>query len=148
MLEKIVVLRSFIACLLLFCLFPTSYSYGFEGTGPECSKCHTLNKDEAKDLLKNVIPDVSILDIRLGPVKGFWEVDLESRGRKEVVYVDFLKKHFFYGALISIAERKNLTQERLIELKKVDASRIPLEDALVMGDQKARIRVIVFTDPD
>jgi len=27
-------------------------------------------------------------------------------------------------------------------------SQIPLEDALVMGDQKARIRVILFTDPD
>jgi thiol:disulfide interchange protein DsbC len=124
------------------------YSYGFEARGQECSRCHTLNKEEAKNLLKGGIPDVVILDIRPSPVKGFWEVDLESRGRKEIVYVDFLKKHFFYGALISIAERKNLTQERFVELNKVDVSQIPLEEALVMGDQKARIRVIVFTDPD
>ena len=140
--------RFLINCLLLFCLLPTGYSYGFETKGQECSKCHTLNRDEAKDLLKNVIPDVVILDVRLSPVKGVWEVDLESRGRKAIVYVDFLKKHFFSGALVSIAERKNLTQERSIELNKVDVSQIPLEDALVMGDQKARIRVIVFTDPD
>ncbi len=141
-------LRLLVNCLLLFCLLPTGYSYGFETKGQECSKCHTLNKDEAKDLLKNVIPDVVILDVRLSPVKGVWEVDLESRGRKAIVYVDFLKKHFFSGALVSITERRNLTQERSIELNRVDVSQIPLEDALVMGDQKARIRVIVFTDPD
>jgi thiol:disulfide interchange protein DsbC len=148
MLRKSMLLRLLVNCLLLFCLLPTGYSYGFETKGQECSKCHTLNKDEAKDLLKNVIPDVVILDVRLSPVKGVWEVDLESRGRKAIVYVDFLKKHFFSGALVSITERRNLTQERSIELNRVDVSQIPLEDALVMGDQKARIRVIVFTDPD
>ena len=134
--------------LLLFCVVPTGYSYGFEAKGQECSKCHTLNKDEARDLLKNIIPDVVVLDVRLAPVKGVWEVDLESRGRKAIVYVDFLKKHFFSGALVSIGEKKNLTQERFIELNKVDVSQISLENALVMGDPKARIRVIVFTDLD
>ncbi len=134
--------------LLLFCLLPMSYCYGFEARGQECSKCHTLSRDEAKDLLKNIIPDVIIFDIRLSPAKGFWEVYLESRGRKGLVYVDFLKKYFFSGVLISIGEKKNLTQERLIELNKVDVSQIPLDDALVMGDQKARIRVIAFINPD
>ena len=141
-------LRLLVNCLLLFCLLPMGYSYGFEARGQECSKCHMLNKDEARDLLKNIIPDVMVLDVRPSHVKGVWEVNFESRGRKAIVYVDFLKKHFFSGALVSIGEKKNLTQERIIELTKVDVSQIPLENALVMGDEKARIRVIVFTDPD
>jgi len=141
--------RLFINCVMLcFCLIPMGFSYGFETRGQECSRCHTLNKEEARDLLKSMIPDVGILEVRPGPVKGFSEVYLESRGQKGIVYVDFLKKHFFSGALISLGEKKNLTQERLIELNRVDVSQIPLDDALVMGDQKARIRVIVFTDPD
>lgn len=148
MLRKNMLQRLLVNCLLLFCLLPVGYSYAFETRGQECSKCHTLNKDEARDLLKNVIPDIAILDVRLSPVKGVWEVTLESRGRKAIVYVDFLKKHFFSGALVSIVEKKNLTQERFIELNKVDVSQIPVEDALVMGDPKARIRVMVFTDPD
>jgi len=143
--RRLLVDGSLLVCLLLI---PIGYSYGFETRGQECSKCHTLNKDEARDLLKSVIPDVGILDVRPGPVKGFWEVYLESRGQKGIVYVDFLKKHFFSGALISLGDKKNLTQERLIELNRVDVSQIPLDDALVMGDQKAKIRVIVFTDPD
>ena len=143
-----VFLRFLLSCLLVFCLVPIGYSFGFEARGQECSKCHTLQKDEARDLLKNIIPDVVILEVRTSPVKGIWEVDLESRGRKAIVYVDFLKKHFFSGALVSVGEKKNLTQERFIELNKVDTSQIPLENALVLGDEKARIRVIVFTDPD
>jgi thiol:disulfide interchange protein DsbC len=107
-----------------------------------------LSKNEARDLLKNIIPDPDILDIRLSPAKGYWEVYLDSKGRKGLVYVDFPKKHLFLGSLISIGDRKNLTQERLTELNKVNVSQIPLEGALVMGDQKARIRVIVFTDID
>lgn len=134
--------------LLLFCLLPVADSYGFEARGQDCSKCHILSNIEAKDLLTRIIPDAKILDIRLSPVRGFWEVYLEQKGRQGLVYIDFAKKHFFSGPLISIAEKKNLTQERLLELIKVDVSQIPLDDALVMGDPKARIRVIVFSDPD
>jgi len=141
-------LRLVISCLVLSCVLPVGSSYAFESRGQDCSKCHSLSKDEARDLLKDIVPDVVISDIRISPVKGVWEVDVESRGRKAIVYVDFLKKYFFSGALVSIVEKKNLTQERFIDLNRVDVSQIPLEDALVMGDQKARIRVIVFTDPD
>jgi len=139
---------SLLAFLVLFCLFSPNPSFCFEGRGQDCSKCHALSNDEAKDLLKDAMPDVKIISVKLGPPKGFWEVYLESRGRKWLIYVDFDKNHFFAGPLFSIMEKKNLTQERLTELNKVDVSQIPLNDALVMGDQKARIKVISFSDPD
>jgi len=148
MLEKNMLRTLLFSFLLLSLILSIGNAYGFEARGQDCSKCHTLSNSEAKDLLKNVIPDVVILDIRLSAAKGFWEVYLESGGKKGLLYVDFPKKHFFSGPLISIADRKNLTQERLMELNKVDVSQIPLDDALLMGDEKARIRVIVFTDPD
>lgn len=138
----------FLAFLLVFCLFSPNPSFCFEGKGQDCSKCHTLSNDEARDLLKEAIPDIKIVSVKLSPPKGFWEVYLESGGRKGLIYVDFAKKHFFVGSLISIKERKNLTQERFTELNKVDVSQIPLNDALVLGDQKARIKVISFSDPD
>jgi thiol:disulfide interchange protein DsbC len=139
---------SFLVFLLLICLFPASHSLCFEGKGQDCSKCHTLSSDDARDLLKGVIPDIKIISVELSPTQGLWGVYLESGGRKGLIYVDFAKKHFFMGSLISIGERKNLTQERLEELNKVDVSQIPLTDALVLGDQKAKIRVISFHDPD
>jgi thiol:disulfide interchange protein DsbC len=133
--------------LILLCLFPFNISFGFETKGQECSRCHTLNSAEARELLKD-IPNIKILDVNVSPVKSFWEVYLESGGKKGLIYVDFSKKYFVSGPLFSITEKKNVTQERLSELNRVDVSHIPLEDALVMGDPKAKIRIIAFDDPD
>jgi thiol:disulfide interchange protein DsbC len=129
-------------------LFCASLSFGFETKGQDCSKCHTLTPQEAGDILKTLYPGVKILQVEMSPMKASWEVFIESGGRKGLVYLDFSKKYVMAGSLISVKERRNLTQERMAELNKVDVSKIPLEDAVVMGDPKARIRVVVFTDPD
>ena len=131
-----------------FFVFPVSRSLAFEARGQDCSKCHTLKNEEAAILLKEMIPNIKVLGVQISPAKGFYEVYLESGGRKGLIYVDFLKKHFFSGTLLSISEKRNLTQERLTELNRVDVSQIPLEDALVMGDPKAKIRIVAFDDPD
>ncbi len=134
-------------------LLPVSYSYGFSTQGEDCSKCHTLTKDDAATLLKDLIPNVKVLEVRVVPVKGLWEVDIESGGKKGPLYVDFSKKYIVSGSIVTIKEKKNLTQERAEELNKVvlsqdDVSKIPLDDALVMGDKSAKHKVIVFDDPD
>ena len=139
----------------IFCLgimvalvLPASYALSFSDKEQDCSKCHTLKKDEAAILLKDLAPNLSILDIRVNPVKGLWEVDMESGGRKGIAYVDFSKKYLFLGNVFDIAAKKNLTQDRLTEISRIDVSQIPLEDALVMGDKLAKYRVILFDDPD
>ncbi len=122
--------------LLGLFFFPVGRSFAFEAKGQDCSKCHTLKNEEAANLLKEMIPNIKVLGVQLSPAKGFFEVYLESGGRKGLIYVDFQKKHFISGSLVSISEKKNLTQERLTDLNRVDVSQIPLEDALVMGDPK------------
>ncbi len=136
----------FLAALLV--LFPLSHSFGFSAKGQDCSKCHTLNKAEAENLLKAAIPNVKVLEIRTAPVRSMWEVDVESNGKKGLVYLDFTKKYVFSGSLIDVRDMKNVTQERFAEINKVDVSKIPLKDALIMGSRNARKRVIVFTDPE
>jgi thiol:disulfide interchange protein DsbC len=134
--------------LFLIIFFLPAYCFGFESRGQDCSKCHILSKEEAGDLLKGLFPGIRVLDVGISPSKALWEVFSEVGGRKGILYVDFSKKYVFSGAIISVKEKKNLTQERFIELNKVDISQIALDDAIVMGDPKARIRVIVFDDPD
>lgn len=145
--------KIFFLVAAVFLFLPVSYSYGFGEKGQDCTKCHTLSKDEASTLLKDMIPNLKVLDVFTSPVKGFWEVDLEANNRKGLVYVDFSKKYLISGAIISIKEKKNLSQERSEELTKVvlsrdDVAKIPLDDAVVMGDKAARHKVIVFDDPD
>ena len=138
--------------LFIFCalslIVSTGDSLGFESKGQACTQCHKLNQDEASDLLKGMIPGLKVLAVSPAQAKGFWEVYIESGGRKGILYVDFTKKYFFSGNLVSIADKKSLTQERMTDLNRVDFSKIPLEDALVMGDPKAKIKIVAFDDPD
>jgi hypothetical protein len=107
-----------------------------------------LSIDEALILLKDLDPNVKVIAVKAGPVEGLWEVDIESGGKKLAVYVDNSKKYLISGSIIDMKAKRNLTQERLDEINKIDVSQIPLDDALVMGDKEAKYRVIVFDDPE
>ena len=134
--------------LIIFLLVPLLYSYGFGETEKDRIESPNLSVEEASTLLKDLDPNVKVTAVKTSPIEGLWEVDIESGGRKVIVYVDFSKKHLVSGAIIDLKEKKNLTQERLSEINKVEVSQIPLDDALVMGDKNAKHRVIVFDDPD
>ncbi len=132
----------------VFLLYSGAYAHAFPTQDQDCSKCHTLTKDEASTLLGSIIPNLKVLDVKTMPVKSLWEVDFESNGQKSLVYVDFSKRYLFSGALVDIKGRKNLTQERLLDITRVNVSKIPLKDALVMGNKDAEHKIIVFDDPD
>jgi thiol:disulfide interchange protein DsbC len=134
--------------LVVLVLSAAADSYGFSTKGQDCSKCHTLKKDEAATLLKNFDQNIKVLSVGIGSVKYLFEVSVESNGKKGLVYIDFPKKRLFSGSLFQIQGRKNLTQEKLSEINKVNVSQIPLADALVLGEKNAKYRVVVFDDPE
>lgn len=135
--------------IVLSLLFlPMSYVYGFSDKAEDCSKCHVLKNDEALNLLKDLIPSLKILEIRTGPFKGLWEVDLEGGGKRGLAYVDYSKKYVISGGIYDIKGRRNLTQERLTEINRINVAQIPLSDALIIGDKNAKHKIIVFDDPD
>ena len=141
-------MRSLFCTVSLALILSAAPALGFSTKGEDCAKCHTLKKEDAAALLKDLIPDVKVLDVRTLPIKALWEVDIEVRGKKFPLYVDFSKRFVLQGTLVDVKARKNLTRERDVDLNRVNASKIPLKDALVMGDKNARHRVIVFDDPD
>jgi thiol:disulfide interchange protein DsbC len=136
---KKVLFSIFIISLLL----SLSYSQGYSE-----KESLSLGVDEALTLLKNLDPNIKVTAVKPSPIGGLWEVDIDAGGKKGLVYLDATKKYLISGAIIAIQEKKNLTQERLDEINKVDVSQIPLDDAVVIGDRQARYRVIVFDDPE
>ncbi len=130
----------------LLSIVPAVYSK--EKDASEIVKCDTITKEEATNILKDSFPDINVVDTRLAPVKGLWEVVLESKGQKGIVYIDCSKRYLISGFVLDIKSKVNLTQERFIEVSKVDVSKIPLDDALAMGDKNAKHRIIVFDDPE
>jgi len=111
-----------------------------------------LSTEEAQEILKKInVPDAKIVEIRMSPVEGLWEVAIENKGRYGIFYVDPSHKYLIGGQIIEVATVTDKTRERLDELyskRRIDLSRIPLEDALLLGDKEAAKKVIVFTDPD
>ncbi len=140
--------HSIIVSVSLLLLFSVSQSYGFSSRGENCAKCHTLKKEEAAALLKQISPTIKVLDIRISPLKSMWEIDIDSGGRKGPVYLDFTKRYLITGQVVDIKAKKNLTREREEDLNRVNVSQIPLGDAIVMGDRGAKKKIIVFTDPE
>lgn len=146
-------LKGFIKALFFwgFLFYSSASPWAFSGSGCEgdCLKCHSLNKQEIKTLLKEMkIPYTEILKIQLSPVKGLWEVSIDNKGKKGLFYVDFSKKYFLLGPIIEIKSGLNKTLQQMSKLRQVDFSKIPLHTPLVMGNPRAPQKVAVFTDPD
>ena len=122
------------------------------GCEKDCRKCHTLSNEDIKEILKKLkAPEAEILKVQDGPLKGLWEISILNKGRPGLFYVDFSKTFVVSGSIVEVKTGKNKTAERLTKLqesRRVDFSKIPLNQALVMGDPVAPKKVAVFTDPD
>jgi thiol:disulfide interchange protein DsbC len=123
-------------------------AHAFAKGDQDCTKCHTLNAEQAKEVLKEIIPDVKILDIQNGPINGLWEVSMESGAKKGVLYLDYSKKNLVAGNIFGIKTRTNYTQQTFDKINKIDYSSIPLENSLIMGAKDAKHKLVVFDDPD
>ncbi len=124
------------------------WAHAFSQADQDCSKCHTLNNEQAAKTLAKMAPDIKVLNVQASAIKGLWEIGVESGGKKGIIYLDYSGKHLISGNVFSIHTKTNLTQESLQDISKIDITRIPLKDALVMGDKNAKYRIIVFDDPD
>lgn len=133
-------------------LFASGLAYGFgpEGgsCGGECISCHQLSKDEASGIVKSLNPQISVIEVGDGPVRGLWEVLIEANGKKGVAYIDYSKKNIITGSVINVATKENLTGKKLYDIGKIDPSQIPTKNAIVLGKADAKYRVIVLDDPD
>lgn len=115
------------------------------GSG-ECTDCHSLAKNEAVTLLGGLVDNV--VSVQPSAVKGLWEVDVSKDGQKWPVYIDFSKKHLLNAQVIDVRTRESVTDARVSSLNRTDVTKIPIEGALVVGNPKAKRKVIVFSDPD
>jgi thiol:disulfide interchange protein DsbC len=142
--------------LLFFCLALTIFilstpAHAFKGDSTSCLKCHSFAEGDAKIILEKLnIGGAKVLGIQMSPIKGLWEVAVENRGQRFVIYVDFAKKLVSPGPFIDYAARIDITRDRIEDLnkdKKIDIGKVSLDSALLVGKADAPIKVVVFTDP-
>jgi thiol:disulfide interchange protein DsbC len=141
----------FVSFFIFFSAFWGERADAFSDKGCEgdCKKCHSLTEKEVKTILKQIkLEDVKVLNVQLSPVKSLWEISIDNKNKKGLIYVDISKKYIVAGNIIEVSTGINKTNEAFEKINKVDVSKVPLANALVLGDPNAKKKVIVFTDPD
>lgn len=128
--------------LMVFFLTLMCFSFGFAS---QLSKENFLEKSpHLRKLLESGGSFVSFDNFKdIGPL---YEVIIKTPDGKKVVYITKDFDYLILGSLYD-KEAKNVTQERVKELNKIDISTLPLSDALIYKVGNGDRKIIVFVDP-
>ncbi len=97
--------------------------------------------DRVKTLVKQKM-NIEATSVKKLPV-GLYEVV----ANRSLLYVDKDVKFLFAGHIFDIASQKNLTQEHLDDLSRIDIKSLPLDQALKTTHGKGERKLYVFADP-
>jgi thiol:disulfide interchange protein DsbC len=109
-------------------------------------KSLALTSEEASPILRELIKaEFRILEIREAPLEGFWEVVTEIGSERTILYIHHDLRFVVHGQILDRQTKTNITLDRLKDLRHVNPSTLPLEQAIPMGQGKRKL--YVFTDP-
>ena len=97
--------------------------------------------DRVKSLVKQKM-NIEATSVKRLPI-GLYEVV----ANRSLLYVDKDVKFLVAGHIFDIVTQKNLTQERLDELSRIDIAALPLEQAIKTTHGKGERTLYLFADP-
>jgi thiol:disulfide interchange protein DsbC len=128
--------RAFLVVTMLLVLAPPLYA------------ADLVKKVQGLPIVKSLFgPDAKVLEARdLGSI---YEVVASFPGRdKQIVYVTKDGAYLLTGGNLINKDKANLTKERYDQVNKVDVSKIPIEDAIVITKGSGAKKLFLFTDVD
>jgi len=152
--KRILTLGIFVVLFYALAAMLPGTVYAFGGCEEDCMKCHTMSMQDVQQILTKLgAATAKPVDVKISPVKGLWEVIIEDRGTRGVMYIGFSKRHVIAGPIFEVDTGMNKTQETFERVNRdlvryVDYAKIPLDKSLIIGGKDAKYKVIVFTDPD
>ncbi|HEX5356785.1 MAG TPA: DsbC family protein [Aquabacterium sp.] len=81
---------------------------------------------------------------RSTPVAGLIEVKVGN----QIIYTDANGEYVIEGQLLETRTQRNLTEERMDEINKVDFANLPFKDAIVWKNGNGKRRLVIFADPN
>ncbi|WP_151723563.1 DsbC family protein [Acinetobacter ursingii] len=94
--------------------------------------------------LKKNFPDIPVQSVQTTPLKDIYEVYMGG----QIVYTNDDANYFFIGNLIDNKNQKNLTEDSLQKLEKIDVSTLPLDQAIKHVKGNGQRVLYLFSDPD
>jgi len=143
-------LMIFILTLLIISF--TAYPVFAAAVASKKKGCEKTSQTEIQNILKNIKADkAKVIYVKDSPLAGICELAVDAGRGPAILYFDIDKTHLLFGNLVDMKTMTNLSEKSVMDIrdkKKIDISKIPLQQALVLGDAKAAKKVIIFTDPD
>lgn len=103
------------------------------------------NEAAIRKAIAERMPNAPKIDeVRLSPMPGLWEIRIGN----EIRYTDPTGTFLIEGELIDLKAKKNLTEERVTQLNRIDFATLPFKDALVWKTGTGKRRIAVFADPN
>ena len=100
-----------------------------------CLDCHKLEKKDAEEIVKKLLPAATVSDVKVAPVKGFWVIEVDMNGQRGGIYLDFTKKYLTSQIVpLELAIRQ---AEQQAKPQKIEFSKVSLKDAVVLGAKSA-----------
>ena len=97
----------------------------------------------SKNLTKNMqMPKID--EVKSTPIQGLYEVRIGN----QVFYSDSKGEYLVSGQIIDTVNKKNLTQERLSDINRIDFHSLPLQDAVIWKKGTGERKLVVFADPN
>ena len=98
-----------------------------------------------KAKLAQRVPDLAPVEsAKTTPVAGLIELKIGN----QVIYTDATGDYVIEGQMMETKTQRNLTEERMDEINKVDFSALPFKDAVVWKAGTGKRRLVVFADPN
>lgn len=104
---------------------------------------HADSKTLEQNFKKNY-PEIPVKSVTASPLPGIYEVYAAGK----IIYTDETAKYLFFGNLLDVQNKKNLTEDRLAQLSKIDVKQLPLDQAIKYVKGKGERTLYVFSDPD
>ena len=105
------------------------------------------DKASLKKSLDTYFPNEKIEILNETPFLGLYEVVVGG----QLFYVDEKASYFFSGNIFDLNTEKNITEERLREIKdsqRVDINSLPLELAIKQVKGNGKRKLVIFSDPN
>jgi thiol:disulfide interchange protein DsbC len=83
-------------------------------------------------------------EVRPAAMPGLWEVRIGN----EIRYTDAAANFLIEGELFDLKAKKNLTEERVTQLNRIDFASLPFKDAVMWKNGNGKRRIAVFADPN
>lgn len=138
---------------LLFVSVPAGHGVAWGSEENQAKEdCISLGGEGIHQTLKKLnVPNAAVISVAESPINGLCEVVVDIMGQTRIFYLDVHKKYLIIGSLVEVSTMTNKTTEairRIEDKKRIDTAKIPLDNALILGEKDAAKKIVVFTDPD